>query len=118
MGTRAVFPKAPAGARRYESFYLRAVPPDQPLGVWIRYTVHKRGGQRPKGSLWCTVFDGRRGRPFMQKLTSDRLSVPAGGWVQIGDGPGEGGRMGAGAAEGDCGDAHWALRFDSEETEL
>ena len=30
----------------YESFYLRAVSPEEPVGVWIRYTVHKRPGAR------------------------------------------------------------------------
>jgi hypothetical protein len=113
MGTRAVFPKAPAGASMYESFYLRAVSPDQPLGVWIRYTVHKGRGRRPKGSLWCTVFDGRRGRPLMDKLTTEELGVPEGGWIEVG-----GGRLTPAGAEGRSGAAGWLLGFASDQDEL
>jgi hypothetical protein len=97
----------------YESFYLRAVSPDQPLGVWIRYTVHKRSGRRPMGSLWCTVFDGRRGRPFMDKLSTEALGVPEGGWIEVG-----GGRLTPALAEGSSGAAGWSLRFAPEEDEL
>ena len=99
----------------YESFYLRAVAPDRPLGVWIRYTVHKRhcpGGTPPRGSVWCTVFDGTR-RPLQHKLTTDELSVPPGGWIAVGDS-----LFGPGRAEGTCGEARWALRFASREPEL
>jgi hypothetical protein len=97
----------------YESFYLRAVSPDKPVGAWIRYTAHKRPGQPPRGSLWCTVFDAARGRPFMHKLTTDALSVPADGWIAVGDAV-----LGPGRAEGACGDARWSLRFASNEPEL
>ncbi|HWY90824.1 MAG TPA: hypothetical protein VNY31_09160, partial [Solirubrobacteraceae bacterium] len=84
MASTPVFPSARLGAGMYESFYLRAVSPDEPVGAWIRYTVHKRPGQAPKGSLWCTVFDASRGAPFMQKHTSSELAVPPGGWISIG----------------------------------
>jgi hypothetical protein len=100
----------------YESFYLRAVAPDRPLGVWIRYTAHKKRARPPvpaRGSLWCTVFDGPNAPPFMHKLTTDALSVPAGGWIAVGDS-----RLGPGRAEGACGEARWSLRFASEEPEL
>ena len=40
-------PDAPRRAGMYESFYLRAVSPEEPVGVWIRYTVHKRPGAAP-----------------------------------------------------------------------
>lgn len=96
----------------YESFYLRAVAPDRPAGVWIRYTVHKPSGRPPKGSVWCTVWEGAA-PPYMHKLTTERLSVPAGGWIAVGDA-----RMGPGEAEGACGEARWSLRFASEEPEL
>jgi hypothetical protein len=111
-GVHAVFPDAPRRAGMYESFYLRAVAPDRPLGVWVRYTVHKRAGQAPRGSVWCTVFDGAR-RPFQHKLTTDELSVPAGGWIAVGDS-----LLGPGRAEGSCGEARWALRFASLEPTL
>jgi hypothetical protein len=97
----------------YESFYLRAVSPDKPVGVWIRCTVHKRPGQSPRGSLWFTVFDAARGRPFMHKLTTDALSVPADGWIAVGDAI-----LGPERAEGTCGEARWSLRIASGEPEL
>jgi len=127
MPVSAIFPEAPMRKGMYESFYLRAVAPDEPVGVWIRYTVHKRPGQRPKGSVWCTVFDVRQGRPFMHKLTTDALEVPAGGWIAVGDvrgahqgeeAWGEGALLSPGRAEGTCGPARWSLRFASEEPEL
>jgi hypothetical protein len=97
----------------YESFYLRAVAPDRPFGVWIRYTAHKHPNQPARGSVWCTVFDGPDASPFMHKLTTDELSVPAGGWIAVGNS-----RLGPGRAEGSCGEVRWSLCFASEETEL
>ena len=44
--TEARFPAVPVEAGHYESFYLKACHPAEPLGVWIRYTVHKRPGAR------------------------------------------------------------------------
>ena len=113
MGTSAVFPKAPARAGMYESFFLRAVSPEEPVGVWIRHTVHKRRGERPTGSAWCTVFDSRRGRPYMHKQIGREPSVPAGGWIDVGHA-----RMTPREAEGTCGAARWSLRFASDEPEL
>jgi hypothetical protein len=98
----------------YESFYLRAVSPDQPLGLWIRYTVHKRPGEPPKGSVWCTVFDASAPAPFMCKHTTDDLRAPTDGWIAIGAGS----TLGPGIAEGICGQARWSLRFRSPEPEL
>ncbi len=113
MPTSAVFPNVRPRAGMYESFYLRAVSPEEPVAVWIRHTVHKRPGQRPAGSVWCTVFDTRRGRPFMHKLTGGEPSVPAGGWIEV-----DGARMTPTEAEGECGPARWSLRFTSDEPEL
>ena len=113
MATNAVFPGAPARAGMYESFFLRAVSPQEPVGVWIRHTVHKPRGQRATGSVWCTVFDARRGRPFMAKVTGEELGVPAGGWIEAGRA-----RMTPTSAEGSCGGARWSLRFASDEPEL
>jgi hypothetical protein len=113
MAASAIFPGAPHRAGMYESFYLRAFSPEQPLGVWIRYTVHKRPGAAARGSLWCTLFDSRRPRPFMHKLTSDQLSVPTGGWIDV-----AGATLGPGRAEGACGDASWSLRYSTSEPEL
>lgn len=105
MLASAVFPDAPMRAGMYESFYLRAVSPEQPVGVWIRNTVHKAPGAPPRGSVWCTVFDSRRGAPFTHKVTSGQLGVPAGGWIEIGSDS----RMGPAGASGSCGEASWEL---------
>jgi hypothetical protein len=44
----------------YESWYLKASHPTEPLGVWIRYTTHQKPGEAERGSLWFTLFaDGR-----------------------------------------------------------
>jgi hypothetical protein len=127
MGTSAIFPKTPRRAGMYESFYLRAVAPQEPVGVWIRHTVHKRPGQRPRGSVWCTVFDARRGAPFMHKLTSDDVRAPSGGWISVGDAreptrdehpPGDGASLSDRRALGRCGAARWSLRLASLQPEL
>jgi hypothetical protein len=98
----------------YESFYLRAVSPEEPVGAWIRYTVHKRPGHAPNGSLWCTVFDADAGAPFMHKRTTPELAVPATGWIEIGGDS----QLGPGIAQGVCGPARWSLRFKAGEPEL
>jgi hypothetical protein len=146
MTSAPAFPKTPIGKGMYESFYLRAVAPDRPVGAWIRYTAHKRPGEPPKGSLWCTVFDAEHGAPFMHKYTTDELSVPTDGWIAIGadaaaiplsgdstssedaggggaGGKGSGarggsGRLGPNAAEGICGPARWSLRISGGDQEL
>jgi hypothetical protein len=121
MDTAAIFPSAPQRSGMYESFYLRAVSPQDPVGVWIRNTVHKAPGRAPRGSIWCTVFDACRGQPFMHKLTTDELSTPAGDWIAVGEAPdagGEGAVLGPSRADGRCGDARWSLRFRSDEPEL
>jgi hypothetical protein len=113
MDTRAIFPSAAKARGMYESFYLRAVSPERPLGVWIRYTVLKRPGRPPRGSVWCTLFDGARERVFQSKTSTERLRVPDGGWIAI-----EESQMGPGRAEGSCGDASWTLQVESSEREL
>jgi hypothetical protein len=98
----------------YESFYLRAVAADAPLGVWIRHTVHKAPGHSPLGAVWFTLFDARSGRPSMQKLSARDLSVPAGGWIAVGGDA----SMGPAGAEGNCGPARWSLAVSSPAPEL
>jgi hypothetical protein len=84
MDVHAQFPNAPLDTGMYESFYLRAVSPEEPLGAWIRYTVEKAPGLAARGSLWVTVFDASAGAPFMYKQSSDELAVPGDGWIAIG----------------------------------
>jgi len=98
----------------YESFYLRAVSPTEPVGVWIRHTVHKPPGRPPRGSVWCTVFDARGGEPLMHKLSTHELGVPADGWIAVGQDT----SMGPGRAQGSCGPARWSLSFTAAEPEL
>jgi hypothetical protein len=51
----------PRSAGHYESFYVKACHPSGGLGVWIRYTVHKRPGAEAKGFVWFTLFDAEAG---------------------------------------------------------
>jgi hypothetical protein len=110
---RAVFPSAEPQRGMYESFYLRAVAPDEPRGLWIRYTVHKRPGHEPRGSVWCTFFDGAGERPFAHKATSASPAVPDDGWIAI-----DGSTLGPSGAQGSCGPASWSLAIESAEPEL
>jgi hypothetical protein len=115
--TEARFPGLPAKAGHYESFYIKACHPEEPLGVWIRYTVHKRLGARANGSLWFTLFDRAAEGPSASKVTLPDPSAGDGDWVRIGDS-----RLGAGEASGEarsgaC-DASWELRFDTAERPL
>lgn len=116
--TTAMFPRARARRGMYESFYLRAVSPREPVGVWIRHTVKKPPGRRAHGSVWCTVFDAARGAPYQHKLTSERLLVPAGAWIEVGSPSDRGAAIGPDGARGACGAAAWSLNFDSLEPQL
>ena len=78
LRTTARFPEVPAGKGHYESFYLKACHPSEPLGIWIRYTVHKHSDQEPKGSLWFTLFDGSADGPQASKVTTAEVSAPEG----------------------------------------
>jgi hypothetical protein len=113
MDTRAMFQAAAPEKGMYESFYLRAFSPDEPVGIWIRYTVQKHPGATPTGSLWCTRFDARREGPFMHKLLGLPLSIPAGQWLAVGDAT-----IGPEGASGRCGEASWRLRVSSPEPGL
>jgi hypothetical protein len=114
VGSVAIFPRARIGAGMYEAFFLRACSPSEPLAVWLRHTVHKAPGAPPRGSVWCTIFDARIGRPFMHKLSGERLSVPDGGWISVGAQA----SIGPGRAQGSCGEARWSLSYSSTESEL
>src|SRR4051794_15637513 len=108
--THAVFPDVARERGHYESFYLRASHPSEPLGIWIRHTVHKPPGAAPAGSVWFTLFEA--GGPHASKVTvgEDRLSVPPGDYIQIGEseiGPGRA----AGSAVTDQLAASWQLTF-------
>ncbi len=114
MQARAAFTAARRSSGMYESFYLRAVSPAEPIGVWLRYTVHKRPQQDAAGSVWCTVFDASRGAPFMHRETAPEPRAPSAGWVEILPGT----AIGPAGAEGRCGPASWSLRFTAEDAPL
>jgi hypothetical protein len=118
----------------YESFYLRAVSPDDPVGAWIRYTVEKRPGLAARGSLWVSVFDAAEDAPFMCKQSSDELTVPDDGWIAIGNGSHLGptlaqghmqlgeaagsGLQSGGPADGRSGEIRWRLNIRPDAPEL
>jgi hypothetical protein len=110
--TEARFPSVPVEAGHYESFYLKACHPQEPIGVWIRYTVHKRPGAPPNGSLWVTLFDGAGQGPRAHKAT---VPGPTSGadWITVGEA-----LMRSGAAQGSIDGAEWDLRFSSSEPAL
>jgi hypothetical protein len=105
--TEARYAGAPARAGLYESFYLKACHPEQPRGVWIRYTVHKRPGAAPTGSLWFTLFDRYSDGPTARKTTLPAPAAGGGDWIRVGEAS-----MRPGAAAGGVDGVDWELRFD------
>lgn len=83
--SRARFPELGLADGGYESFYLKASHPSEPVSIWLRYTVHKRPGAAPRGSLWLTLFDARADEPWAVKQTTDDLGAADGEYVRIGD---------------------------------
>ena len=117
LRSEARFPDVAAARGHYESFYLRACHPSDPLGVWIRYTVLKRPGREPRGSLWFTLFDGSDGgEPVARKVTLEPgdLGVEPGAYIRIGDDA----RFEPGRATGAALDASWELAFEAPEPSL
>ena len=110
--TEARFPGVPAKAGHYESFYLKLCHPGEPLGAWIRYTVHKRPGAPPVGSLWFTLFEPAG--PRASKVTFPEPAAGGGDWIRVGEA-----RIGDGVATGAAEDGvAWELRFESSEPPL
>lgn len=73
-------------AGHYESYYLKAGDPGGGRAVWIRYTVHKRPGEPPTGSIWCTLFDHEAGRPLAVKQTVSAGDLTTGPDLYLGVG--------------------------------
>jgi hypothetical protein len=107
----ARFPAVPLDRGHYESFYLKASDPSRPRGAWIRYTVLKRPGQAPRGSLWTTVWTGE-GPPRAYKVTLEPGELEAGPGVgeepliRIGSS-----RLGAAGASGSTDGSSWEVGF-------
>jgi hypothetical protein len=97
----------------YESWYLKASHPTEPLGLWIRYTTHQKPGQPEQGSLWFTLFgpDG----PQAAKVTPppEALSRDGGQFLRIGDS-----FFADGQVRGQALEARWELTFEHSEPEL
>lgn len=122
----ARYPSVAPERGHYESFYLKAGDAASRTAVWLRYTVHKRPGEAPVGSLWATLFDEEG--PHAAKLTEPPERLAAGGpsastapgtnpdpraptWLHVGDA-----QIGAGGARGEVpGLAAWELRFEGGE---
>src|SRR4051812_10503400 len=110
LRTQARFPEVAPGKGHYESFYLRAFDPASPRGVWIRYTVHKRPGAEPRGSIWFTWFDRSADGPTASKVTLDEVGAGPDHYIHVGAG-----RFEPGHVTGSTGGFEWDLRFDSSE---
>ena len=110
--TAARFPAVPAKAGHYESFYLKLCHPTEPLGAWIRYTVHKRPGAAATGSLWFTLFEADG--PRAAKLTVPEPSSGGADWLRVGEA-----RIGGDGSSGSIGsDVSWQLAFEDAEEPL
>jgi hypothetical protein len=110
----ARFPELPLSAGHYESFYLKASHPTDPVSVWIRYTVHKRPGEAPLGSLWFTLFDSRTDGPWAVKVTTAEVGAPSGEYIHVGDSRFTPDRV-VGGAVADGREAGWDLAYESPE---
>ena len=111
--TAARFPTVPHRAGHYESFYLNLTHPSEPLGAWIRYTVHKRPGASPTGTLWFTLF-----RPDGPHAAKSTVPAPApatgdGDWLRVGSA-----RIGPGGATGSIEDVRWDVGVEGAEEPL
>jgi hypothetical protein len=96
----------------YESWYLKASHPTEPLGLWIRYTTHQNPGGAELGSLWFTLFGPE---PSAAKVTLGPEALSRGGrqFIRIGESMFADGRV-SGSALG----ATWDLTFAHPEPEL
>lgn len=100
------FPAVPRERGHYESYYVKACHPTEPAAVWIRYTVHKRPGEEPKGSLWSTVFDAATGPPKTAKITLPHPSAEGDAFLSVGES-----FIRNGSLRGTALDHIWDLRF-------
>ena len=109
----ARFPLAGAGEGLYESFYVKACHPSEPLAVWVRYTVHKAPGGAPTGSLWFTLFDAAAEGPAAVKATLPDPRADDGHLIRVGESVLTD-RSARGRAEGEGRAAAWELDIRSD----
>jgi hypothetical protein len=113
----ARFPSLERGAGHYESFYLKASHPTEPVAVWIRHTVHKAPGETPVGAVWFSLFDARAEGPWAVKESGGALGLGDGAYVRVGEARIEPGRAVGRAAAGER-EATWDLTFEDGEEAL
>lgn len=115
------FPHVAARAGHYESIYLTASDPVEPVAVWIRYTVHQPPGGVATGAIWFTLFEP--GGPTAVKITGDAPStdeptVDGARLIVMGE-HGAVRRDGAyGEISGHGVSASWKLQFEPTDAEL
>jgi hypothetical protein len=107
------WPQVRRGRGHYESYYLRAVHPTEPRGVWIRYTVTVPPGGPPAGQLWCTLFDRSLPAPRAVRVDAGVPTTGDGAWIRLG-----GSAFGPGAVDGAAGSSRWSLRWRTQEEPL
>lgn len=107
LASDARYPAVDLADGHYESFYLKAGDATGRRAVWLRYTVHKRPGEQPVGSLWATLFD--EDGPHAAKVSLGPGELSAGGvdYLRVGES-----RIGSDGAVGAVPDlASWELTF-------
>ncbi|HEX5145652.1 MAG TPA: hypothetical protein VFV85_01410 [Conexibacter sp.] len=109
----ARYPAVAQAAGHYESFYLKCGDAAARQALWLRYTVHKRPGAAPVGSLWATLFDAEADGPRGAKVSPGPEALGSGGadWLRVADA-----RVGDDGCSGEIpGLASWELRFEDAE---
>jgi hypothetical protein len=103
----ARYPAVDLAAGHYESYYLKAGDAPSRRALWLRYTVHKRPGEQPVGSLWATLFDEDGPHAAKVSLPPDQLGAGGADYLRVGES-----RIGADEAIGVApGLASWQLSF-------
>lgn len=110
------YPHVAARAGHYESIYLTASHPTEPVAVWIRYTVHKAPGERATGSIWFTLFEP--GGPTAVKVTTDELRSDDTQLLGVGEYGAVRRDGAAGTISGHGVSASWELHFEPVDDEL
>jgi len=100
----------------YESYYVRAVDPAGPRGIWIRYTVSVPPGGGPTARLWCTSFDRARA-PRAFRSEERPVSTGNGALVRLDGGTFADGSL-TGSVQTASGSARWDLRWTGTEAPL
>jgi hypothetical protein len=111
------WPGAGRGRGHYESYFLRAVHPTEPRGVWLRYTVTISPAGRPEGQLWFTLFDRDAPRPRAARVDAGEATTGEGAWIRLGSSS-----FGAAEITGEARttdlSARWSLRVTTDERPL